>query len=168
MNSIEIDVELIEQVVSGVKTQARFPVEGITGDYVYNGFLHKLKSKKMDGEAWFSLKPHKRLNVNSLYISYPYGIVGDILSIDRTEHLIKVVDIRIERVQDISEQDSIAEGAIESVQWESEEAKQSWLGNEGYAKGCYRHIWDSVYAKEYPWTDNPCVWVIEFEYCGGA
>ena len=76
---------------------------------------------------------------------------------------LEITGIRVERVQDISGADAIAEGAIESVQWANEEAKQSWLGNEGYAKGCYRHLWNEINGKKHPWDSNPWVWVVEFK-----
>lgn len=98
----------------------------------------------------------------------PYGVIGDRLQVKNERLELEITGIRVERVQDISGADAIAEGAIESVQWANEEAKQSWLGNEGYAKGCYRHLWNEINGKKYPWESNPWVWVVEFKRVGGG
>lgn len=61
-----------------------------------------------------------------------------------------IKDIRVERVQEISEDDAIAEG----VDWYPA-LKPIAL---------YVDLWDSINAKRgYPWASNPWVWVIEFE-----
>jgi hypothetical protein len=59
-----------------------------------------------------------------------------------------VLDVRIERLQDISERDARAEGA------EPAEAES--------ARDVYARMWDAVNEKRAPWSSNPWVWVIEF------
>lgn len=68
---------------------------------------------------------------------------------------LKVTDVRVERVQDITEEDAIAEGMsktlVDGVVFIS-------------AKGNFHVLWDSLNIKRgYGWEDNPWVWVIEFE-----
>lgn len=60
-----------------------------------------------------------------------------------------IVHIRAERLQDISERDTAAEGVdIGQEYWYSE----------------FHKAWDSINSKRgYPWASNPWVWVIEFE-----
>ncbi len=64
---------------------------------------------------------------------------------------LRVTDVRIERVQDITEEQAKAEGVNPVVsQWETPESFVA-----GFAK-----IWNSIYSN---WNENPYVWVIEFE-----
>lgn len=75
--------------------------------------------------------------------------------------------IRVERLQDISADDAIAEGL---VSWPSE--KQQGLVYYGInladiwetdPRLTYRRLWDSINTKPgRRWDDNPWVWVIEF------
>ena len=60
---------------------------------------------------------------------------------------LQITDIRVERVQDITEEDAIAEG-VESFN----------------TVASYSYLWDSLNAKRgYPWENNPWVWVISFK-----
>ena len=75
---------------------------------------------------------------------------------------LEVASIRIDRVQDISEDDALSEG-ITMVE-------SGGLGIEGtnIDEGCaidaYQILWDSINSKRgYPWSSNPWVWVTEFK-----
>lgn len=68
---------------------------------------------------------------------------------------LKATDVRAERLQDITEEDAIAEGMsktlVDGVVFIS-------------AKGNFHVLWDSLNIKRgYGWEANPWVWVIEFE-----
>lgn len=65
---------------------------------------------------------------------------------------LKIKSIRTERLNEISEDDSIAEGA---VQYEKE---TDWMS----AKYGFQMIWEDINGKE-SWKQNPFVWVYEFE-----
>ncbi|MCL2480156.1 MAG: hypothetical protein FWF38_00440 [Spirochaetaceae bacterium] len=66
---------------------------------------------------------------------------------------LKVKSVKVERLQEISEKDAIAEGLPESL-----------TGASGYTVGCFQHLWDSINAKRgYSFDSNPWAWVIEFE-----
>lgn len=68
---------------------------------------------------------------------------------------LKITNIRVERLQDISESDAECEGA-----------KKMPLENLGGAfpnhKSGFESLWQSINGKE-SWDSNPYVWVIEFE-----
>jgi len=67
---------------------------------------------------------------------------------------LEITDVRVERLQDISEKDAKAEGsqtAIQSV------VKTS-------AKNKFGTLWISIKGQE-SWNANPFVWVIEFKRC---
>ena len=71
--------------------------------------------------------------------------------------LLEVTNVRVERLQDISEEDAIAEG----VDGENEAAK---IGAEWYEKPkrAYRRLWKSINGTG-SWDFNPWVWVIDFK-----
>lgn len=78
---------------------------------------------------------------------------------------LKVTDVRVERLQDITEDGAKTEGANwkngQNVGWEE---KMKRTATERFAE-----IWDSTIKKSdidrYGWDANPWVWVIEFERC---
>ena len=78
---------------------------------------------------------------------------------------LKVTDVRVERLQDITEDGAKAEGANwkngKNVGWEE---KMRHTAIERFAE-----IWESTVKKSdlnrYGWNANPWVWVIEFERC---
>jgi hypothetical protein len=70
---------------------------------------------------------------------------------------LEIINVSIERLQDISEEDCIAEGIPQYT----------------FARGCisdnppdprwgFIELWDSINGKKYPWESNPFVWKIEF------
>lgn len=66
---------------------------------------------------------------------------------------LKVTDVRVERLQDVTDDDAEAEGCFDYT--------STALG--------FPDIWDSTIKKSdldhYGWDTNPWVWVIEFERC---
>jgi hypothetical protein len=64
---------------------------------------------------------------------------------------LEVTAVRVERLQDISEEDARAEGlALEP------------LIQPGHAVGCFSRLWDEINGKRAPWSSNPWVWAISF------
>lgn len=104
---------------------------------------------------------------------------------------LEITDIRVERVQEISEDDAEAEGAAacetglecsacpwigfedspgvertEDEDWEfiCPECKEVCAHhpiNEQFRFG-YRHVWDEINGKTHPWSSNPWCWCISF------
>lgn len=78
---------------------------------------------------------------------------------------LKVTDVRVERLQDITDDGAKVEGANwkngRNVGWEE---KMKRTATERFAE-----IWDSTIKKSdldrYGWPANPWVWVIQFERC---
>lgn len=78
---------------------------------------------------------------------------------------LEVTDVRVERLQDISEDDAWAEGC--SVP----EFRMSVMDTRGLPdyriplslKGAYANLWESINGKTHPWASNPWVWVISFK-----
>lgn len=72
---------------------------------------------------------------------------------------IKVKDVRVERLQEISEKQAEKEGCIDDVEY--------CVG--ATAREHFKELWNSTIKKSdldrYGWDANPWVWVIEFERC---
>lgn len=80
---------------------------------------------------------------------------------------LKVTDVRIERLQDVTEDGAKAEGAIDNrgfIHSPENEYDRIHTAREHFIK-----IWNSTIKKSdidrYGWNANPWVWVIEFERC---
>jgi hypothetical protein len=66
---------------------------------------------------------------------------------------LEVTGVRVERLQDISEDDARAEGVTPTI----------CLPGDVVAYGpAFAHLWDSINRTRAPWDSNPWVWVIEF------
>ena len=72
---------------------------------------------------------------------------------------LEVTDVRVERVQDISEEDAHAEGCPADCYFNGEKDQPTtnctdWFG----------YLWDSINASRgYSWESNPWVWAITFK-----
>lgn len=61
----------------------------------------------------------------------------------------EITDIRVQKIQDISEEDAIAEGSLFA---NDPSGKADWT--RGFAKACFEKLWDSINAKPKPITKN--------------
>ena len=92
---------------------------------------------------------------------------------------LKVIDVRVERLQEIKPVDVINEGAYPDC-WDclntyGESGSQCCYGTEEECSQCdgvmmeWEKLWTSTIKKSdldsYGWSANPWVWVIEFERC---
>lgn len=81
---------------------------------------------------------------------------------------LRVTDVRVQRLQDISEEDAVAEG-IRLMR----DGGGTWVGREGpgpmvtpwpTAREAFSDLWDTINAKRgHPWESNPWVVAISFE-----
>jgi hypothetical protein len=65
---------------------------------------------------------------------------------------LEITNIRVERLQEISNEDSLSEGIAipdEPVHFAPREY--------------FKILWNNINSKKYPWSSNPWVWVIEFK-----
>lgn len=70
---------------------------------------------------------------------------------------LEIVSVRVERLQEITEDDVVAEG----IEFPCEEPETS-----EHPVGCvceYRNLWDRINGNKHPWSSNPWVWRIEFK-----
>jgi hypothetical protein len=76
---------------------------------------------------------------------------------------IRVTDVRVERVQDISEADAIREGVSPRTQFDHFPGIGETVERETHYAG-FAKLWESIYGpRGMGWNQNPWVWVIEFE-----
>ena len=78
---------------------------------------------------------------------------------------LKVTNVRVERLQDISEEDAIAEG-VELGDPNKGIIYRDYLRQKTFflfARLSFKSLWDSINAKKHPWESNPWVWVYDFE-----
>jgi hypothetical protein len=71
---------------------------------------------------------------------------------------LEVKGVRIERVQDITEKDAIAEGCDIAT---GAELRENMPLHPSYRMGFIR-VWNNINGKKYPWDSNPYVYVYEF------
>ena len=71
---------------------------------------------------------------------------------------LRVTAVRIERLQDISDDDAIAEGADYKATYDTEGEPSCWLIDPWES---FSDLW--CYGGVYSWDKNPWVWVYEFE-----
>ena len=79
--------------------------------------------------------------------------------------MLEVTSVRVERVQQITEADAIAEGCISTAEVIRDDsgAEIDYTGT--YAVEKYEELWNKINGPN-SWTSNPFVWVIEFRRIG--
>ncbi len=80
--------------------------------------------------------------------------------------LLEITGVRIERLQDISDEDARAEG-IERMAGDPECGHRNYLDKTGQdwalsPRESFRSLWESINGPA-SWAKNPWVWVVEFE-----
>ncbi|MGP1715603.1 MAG: hypothetical protein ACTS9Y_00355 [Methylophilus sp.] len=85
--------------------------------------------------------------------------------------MLEIIDIRLERLQDITEKDAAAEGVIKvEHQWRDTEyplpnyaymASEESVTKYSSAKDAFKELWESIYGAG-SWKLNPWVWVIKY------
>ena len=160
---ITFNNDMVRAILDGRKTQTRRVIE----------------PQPELTEGWWGMNPQNGIYIRMwrdgfspsklfTYSECPYGVPGDILLVretfngdpmprDAARIFLRVLNVRVDLVQDISAKDIKAEGVIPVE-------SSSVFVNEMKTKGLFVNLWDSIYAKRGAgWDDNPWVWVVEFE-----
>ncbi|KEI75908.1 hypothetical protein N486_09080 [Clostridium botulinum B2 128] len=126
----------------------------------------KLKETNVDGEMYIKLLRYECKNGWHPSIFMPK---------DATRIFLKVTNVRVERLQDITEEGAKSEGAAKQISYQPYGTRSE--NNQEYAGDITQHvpnyitgfagIWDRTLGKWDDWLysfkRNPWVWVIEFE-----
>ena len=81
--------------------------------------------------------------------------------------LLEITDVRVERLNEISEEDARAEGIIDAGCLNCGEPEPCNCSNPAPdATDAFAYLWQSIYGQE-NWNANPWVWVIEFKRIEG-
>ena len=83
--------------------------------------------------------------------------------------LLEITAVRVERLNDISEEDAKAEG-VKTAGDMLPDYPDTFLtpkGDFATAKVAFQRLWQSIYDED-SWAANPWVWVIEFRRAGGS
>lgn len=98
----------------------------------------------------------------------PYGKAGDVIPLaDKDGNIkgeIEIVDVWLQQVQDISQQDAIAEGA--PLNHPSTDTVSRYFGFPDFPRSWFGQTWWRIYGEK-GWKSNPWVWVIEFKQIQG-
>ncbi|MDI1346316.1 MAG: hypothetical protein PSV22_19785 [Pseudolabrys sp.] len=90
-------------------------------------------------------------------------------SISQITNLLVAHGVRVERLNEINEEDARAEGVMPDPFIDVDHprlAGTEWkaiLHMKWNPIGCFIELWDSINAKSYPWWSNQWVWVIAFK-----
>lgn len=77
---------------------------------------------------------------------------------------LEITAVRVERLQEITEEDARAEGIIDGGCLNCGEHEPCGCNNpQPDARDSFVWLWDSINGKTCPWSSNPWVWVISFK-----
>lgn len=85
--------------------------------------------------------------------------------------LLEITNVRVERLNAISEEDAEAEGIDMEALYDSQDcydciADHNMTGRPTVT-GAFKYLWESIYGED-GWKSNPWVWVIEFKRVEGG
>ncbi len=187
-DQISFTSEMMQAILDGNKTQTRRPIKPeIVSSIEFMGGSNE-ESNEFDfigltHEAWKDDNGNTHEPEWLVYCTeYPeegvtpigklYGFIGDqIVATDgKRTALVEITGFRIERLQDISNKDSISEGVFkEDHHWVDPDHPLENIAYRSASDARYRHsdpkeafkeLWNSIYSS---WNDNPWVWVIDFK-----
>lgn len=185
--SVRFSEERVLATLDGSKTQFRRIVEKpefihpSTGPYIKEDGSYYFSDDEAHGEE-FKL-PYKI--GNTLFVQETYSehegkiyyrcdqpkdykgkwVPSIFMPVRNARLFLTITNVRIEKLQEITEQDAITEGVLQVANFYyksySKTLKRPWVET---AKESYRTLWDSKnYKGENSWKNNPWVFVYEFK-----
>lgn len=84
---------------------------------------------------------------------------------------LEVVNVRVERLQDISDEDARAEGCpcyVCGAPLDGRSENDCHCFHKQADAYDFRNLWDSINAERAPWASNPWCWVVSFKRVGNG
>jgi hypothetical protein len=148
---------------------------GVPGDRLW--VRETWQAQTIDGLWWHEVPKDQRLllnwawtnPVNPAYDAIPPHWLPSIHMPKIASRItLEIVNVRVERLQDISEDDAYSEGIRHIPKFVNNINFASWSDdvcsyNYPTTKEAFHGLWDSINGKKYPWESNPWVWVVEFK-----
>lgn len=129
----------------------------------------KTQTRRIVKDSWFRcLDPENDEDRASAIPQCPHGAPGDrlLVSGEASRITLEIVGVRVDLLQDISEEDAKAEGMQFHNGGEVGHSGYRHDVNYGYvfgtAKDAFAVFWNSIHG-DGAWENNPWVWVIEFK-----
>lgn len=127
----DVNFKLTMEIANTIRISDKTPVELAQ----YYGVTVKSIHRVLDNKTWKNNYPEPVINTPRWVSSIT----------------LEIVSVRVERVNNISEADALAEGVIK-------------LDKSETAYGAFSRLWNDIYAdKGLAWPTNPWVWVVEFK-----
>lgn len=160
-NTIKFTDDMLAAVLCGTKTVTRRlikPQPETTEEYLRqnNAWVDGLTLSDHLNSAWCA---------GFIDIECPYGNPGDVLTVDDpgVVESLEITDVRVERIQDISEEQARAEGITDGGCTECGNHEPCGCANPSpSAIDSFSWLWESIYGRG-SWDANPWVWVVEFK-----
>lgn len=154
---IKFNDAMLVAVMDGTKTQTRRPIDKET--------LRLFDIASEAGEC-FPLgynadKPFEKYHLEF----FPYGEIGGIINVvDKDGNIkgkIEITDVWLQQVQEISQEDALAEG-FELTGWRPTYSDPDSGGETFTPYDNFADAWIDIYGED-SWNNNPWVWVIAFK-----
>lgn len=159
-NLLKFTEHNLQAIKAGRKTQTRRPIKPQPG----NEFT---RVELLENGLW-SFRTEFTKDVHDYECPCEIGNIVQLAKFDGTpvDTRVRITGIRVERVQDISDENAIAEGIERSKfgQWKDYSSSylfSGWL----CPKNSFKSLWNTIYGPEhqFSWSANPWCWVYEFE-----
>ena len=183
---ILFNTEMVKSILEGRKTQTRRVIPLKNNDLIFTGFVVSSTAKNREGYCAFGknkeqdlefAKPHYKVG-DILYVKekcvdeYPNGfcfkedyeeeewndkyLIKQYCNKLNARIFLKVTNVRVERLQDISVRDIEKESGWRREIYSYSNKNKAFLRD-------YCDFWNSTAKDGYKWEDDPCVFVYEFE-----
>lgn len=110
-----------------------------------------------DNRVWYRADPGVEDCVARSLIGWPGWHPSIFMPRENSRITLEVTAVRVERLQEITSADAIAEGCAAHANSQTIDCSTPDPRDD------YRRLWDSLNAKRAPWSSNPWVWVVEFK-----
>jgi len=149
---------MVKAILEGRKTQTRRVIKPQFGKTWGQGVRHG----DLDYSVHVDIMEADR---SWKWIRCPYGKSGTRLWVRETRITLEITGVRVERVQDISEEDAIAEGVNGGCTTCGRDAPYQCYDPIPDHRDAFIWLWDSINGKKpgFAWKDNPWVWALTFK-----